>query len=176
MQRVHASAAAPEVVVDYAHTPDALDRVLGVLDSLRKEAPAKGLEPATRRLTGRLICIFGCGGDRDPTKREPMGRAVAKWADVAVVTTDNARTEDPAAIAQAILPGLEGAKAVVVELDRARAIADAIARAKAGDVLLIAGKGHETYQILGGVSRHFDDREEAKRALAVRRTRAGGGT
>jgi UDP-N-acetylmuramoyl-L-alanyl-D-glutamate--2,6-diaminopimelate ligase len=149
------------VVVDYAHTPDALDRVLGALKSLRSG--------------GRLICVFGCGGDRDPSKREPMGRAVAKWADVAVVTTDNPRSEDPAAIAQAILPGLQGAVSAVVELDRARAIADAIARAEAGDVVLIAGKGHETYQIIGTVSRHFDDREEAKSALAARRKRNRGG-
>jgi UDP-N-acetylmuramoyl-L-alanyl-D-glutamate--2,6-diaminopimelate ligase len=150
------------VVVDYAHTPDALERVLGVLDSLRAK--------------GRLICVFGCGGDRDPKKREPMGRAVAKWADVAVVTTDNARSEDPAAIARAILPGLAGAPSVVVELDRARAIADAVAKAEPGDVVLIAGKGHETYQIVGSVSRHFDDREEARRALAARKSRGGGGT
>jgi UDP-N-acetylmuramoyl-L-alanyl-D-glutamate--2,6-diaminopimelate ligase len=150
------------VVVDYAHTPDALDRVLAALDSLRRVA-AK-----------RLICVFGCGGDRDPSKREPMGRAVAKWADVAVVTTDNARSEDPAAIARAILPGLAGAPNVVVELDRARAITDAIAQAKAGDVVLIAGKGHETYQIVGGETRHFDDREEARRALGERHKRAGG--
>jgi UDP-N-acetylmuramoyl-L-alanyl-D-glutamate--2,6-diaminopimelate ligase len=149
------------VVVDYAHTPDALDRVLGALDSLRSK--------------GRLICVFGCGGDRDPSKRAPMGQAVAKWADVAVVTTDNPRSEDPAAIAQAILPGLASAASVIVELDRARAIADAIARAAAGDVVLIAGKGHETYQLVDGVSRHFDDREEAKRALAARRERPAGG-
>ena len=168
------------VVVDYAHTPDALDRVLGALDSLRKQAgdwaPPPGQTSPTARPKGRLICVFGCGGDRDPTKREPMGRAVAKWADVAVVTTDNARSEDPSAIAQAILPGLAGAANVVVELDRARAIADAIARAAPGDMVLIAGKGHETYQIVGNVSRHFDDREEAKSALAARRKhRAGGG-
>jgi UDP-N-acetylmuramoyl-L-alanyl-D-glutamate--2,6-diaminopimelate ligase len=150
------------VAVDYAHTPDALDSVLAVLDSLRRAA------------AGRLVCVFGCGGDRDPSKREPMGRAVAKWADVAVVTTDNARSEDPAAIARAILPGLVGAPKVVVELDRTRAIADTILQAKAGDVLLIAGKGHETYQIVGGVTRHFDDREEARRALAERQKRAGG--
>jgi UDP-N-acetylmuramoyl-L-alanyl-D-glutamate--2,6-diaminopimelate ligase len=93
---------------------------------------------------------------------------------IAVVTTDNARSEDPAAIAKAILPGLAGAPSVVVELDRARAIAAAIAQAKSGDLLLIAGKGHETYQIAGGETRHFDDREEARRALAERRKRAGG--
>jgi UDP-N-acetylmuramoyl-L-alanyl-D-glutamate--2,6-diaminopimelate ligase len=101
-----------------------------------------------------------------------MGRAVAKWADVAIVTTDNARSEDPAAIAKAITPGLVGAASVVVELDRARAIARAVAEATPGDVLLIAGKGHETYQIVGGATRHFDDREEARRALATRRQMA----
>jgi UDP-N-acetylmuramoyl-L-alanyl-D-glutamate--2,6-diaminopimelate ligase len=160
------------VVVDYAHTPDALDRVLSALDTLRNKADRRA--PGSERSTGRLICVFGCGGDRDPSKREPMGHAVAKWADVAVVTTDNARSEDPSAIAQAILPGLTGIASVVVELDRARAIASAIARAEAGDVVLIAGKGHETYQIVGNVSRHFDDREEARRALLARRKRAEG--
>jgi UDP-N-acetylmuramoyl-L-alanyl-D-glutamate--2,6-diaminopimelate ligase len=98
-----------------------------------------------------------------------MGRAVANWADIAVVTTDNPRTEDPGAIARAILPGLEGARAVIVELDRERAIGDAIAGARPGDVVLIAGKGHETYQIVGSVMRHFDDREQARAALRRRR-------
>jgi UDP-N-acetylmuramoyl-L-alanyl-D-glutamate--2,6-diaminopimelate ligase len=154
------------VVVDYAHTPDALERVLEALDSLRRAR--RGGPP-----NGRLVCVFGCGGDRDPSKRVPMGRAVAQWADVAVVTTDNPRSEDPAAIAHAILPGLAGAPEVVVELDRERAIARSVAQAQPGDVLLIAGKGHETYQIVGGVSRHFDDREEARRALAARRQTTG---
>jgi len=147
------------VVVDYAHTPDALERVLATLKLLRPTASAGA----------RLICVFGCGGDRDPNKRAPMGRAVAAWADVAVVTTDNPRTEDPAAIVDAILPGLEGARAVVVELDRGRAIADAIDGARPGDVVLIAGKGHETYQIVGEKILHFDDREQARAALARRR-------
>ncbi len=151
------------VVVDYAHTPDALDRALSALTVLREGATS----------AGRLICVFGCGGDRDPSKREPMGRAVARWADIAVVTTDNPRTEDPEQIAHAILPGLAHARAVVVELDRERAIAGAIAGARAGDVVLIAGKGHETYQIVGNVARHFDDREQARAALA--RRRSGGG-
>jgi len=152
------------VLVDYAHTPDALERVLSSLATLRDEA----------RGSGRLICVFGCGGDRDPGKRVLMGRAVAKWADVAVVTTDNSRSEDPADIAEAILPGLEGARAIVVELDRARAIAAAVADAHQGDVVLIAGKGHETYQIIGSETRHFDDREEAKKALLARRQARGG--
>ncbi|MET0594943.1 MAG: UDP-N-acetylmuramoyl-L-alanyl-D-glutamate--2,6-diaminopimelate ligase [Polyangiaceae bacterium] len=164
------------VAVDYAHTPDALDRVLSALDSLRSGAVNQRVassSPGAGGQTSRIVCVFGCGGDRDPSKREPMGRAVAKWADVAVVTTDNARSEDPAAIARAILPGLAGAKEVVVELDRARAIEAAIAKARPGDVVLIAGKGHETYQIVGGETKHFDDREEARRALAARRKRGG---
>ena len=152
------------VVVDYAHTPDALERALSTLKLLR---PA-GSSPR------RLICVFGCGGDRDPQKRAPMGRAVAALADVAVVTNDNPRSEDPAAIVDAILPGLEGARAVVVELDRRRAIAGAIQGARAGDVVLVAGKGHETYQIVGDEIRHFDDREEVRAALAERRKKGGG--
>jgi UDP-N-acetylmuramoyl-L-alanyl-D-glutamate--2,6-diaminopimelate ligase len=151
------------VVVDYAHTPDALERVLSTLATLRKGSGGN-----------RLICVFGCGGDRDPSKRAPMGRAVAQWADIAVVTSDNPRSEDPAAIVEAIQPGLAGARAVVVELDRGKAIAGAIAGARAGDIVLIAGKGHETYQILGDVTRHFDDREEAREALARRRAGKGG--
>jgi UDP-N-acetylmuramoyl-L-alanyl-D-glutamate--2,6-diaminopimelate ligase len=151
------------VVVDYAHTPDALERVLSTITTLRKSGAGS-----------RLICVFGCGGDRDPSKRAPMGRAVATWADIAVVTSDNPRSEDPAAIVEAIQPGLEGARAVVVELDRGKAIASAIAGARSGDIVVIAGKGHETYQIVGDVTRHFDDREEAKEALARRRAAKGG--
>jgi UDP-N-acetylmuramoyl-L-alanyl-D-glutamate--2,6-diaminopimelate ligase len=146
------------VFVDYAHTPDALDRVLSALKPIAS--------------TGRLVCVFGCGGDRDPKKRGPMGAAVAKWADVAVVTTDNPRTEDAASIVRAIMPGLAGASCEVrVELDRRKAIEEAIGSARAGDVVLIAGKGHETYQIVGTTKRHFDDREEARRALSARNER-----
>ncbi|HEY3594124.1 MAG TPA: UDP-N-acetylmuramoyl-L-alanyl-D-glutamate--2,6-diaminopimelate ligase, partial [Polyangiaceae bacterium] len=143
------------VVVDYAHTPDALERAL---TTLRELAGAR-----------RLVCIFGCGGDRDPQKRAPMGRAVARLADVAVVTNDNPRSESPKVIADAVLGGLGTARAVVVELDRARAIADTIRGVQSGDVILIAGKGHETYQIIGDQKTPFDDRQHARLALAARR-------
>jgi UDP-N-acetylmuramoyl-L-alanyl-D-glutamate--2,6-diaminopimelate ligase len=148
------------VLVDYAHTPDALSRVLhGV----------RGFG------SGRTLCVFGCGGDRDPLKRPLMGEAVGQLADVAIVTNDNPRSEDPRAIADAILPGLAGGKAeVVVELDRRRAIERAVLDAAPGDVVLVAGKGHEPYQIIGATTLPFDDREEARRALALRRARRQG--
>ena len=143
------------VAVDYAHTPDALARVLKAVRALG---------------TGRVLCVFGCGGDRDPKKRAPMGEAVGRGADQAYVTSDNPRREAPAAIVDAILPGLRAASATYeVELDRALAIEKAILAAAPGDVVLIAGKGHEDYQIVGDQKRHFDDREEARRALALRR-------
>jgi UDP-N-acetylmuramoyl-L-alanyl-D-glutamate--2,6-diaminopimelate ligase len=143
------------VLVDYAHTPDALARVLG----------------AVREVTeGRIFCVFGCGGDRDPTKRAPMGSRVGQLADVAIVTSDNPRTEDPVAIAAAVAEGVRSAgKEPVVELDRRRAIAWAVRSATAGDVVLVAGKGHEDYQLVGTVKYPFDDRTEARRALAMRR-------
>jgi UDP-N-acetylmuramoyl-L-alanyl-D-glutamate--2,6-diaminopimelate ligase len=145
------------VVVDYAHTPDALARVLSAVRALGE---------------GRVLCVFGCGGDRDPQKRAPMGEAVGRGADHAYVTSDNPRSEEPRAIVDAILPGLSRAAASFeVELDRARAIEHAILSAAPGDVVLIAGKGHEDYQIVGAEKRHFDDREEARRALALRRAR-----
>ncbi|MFI5299572.1 MAG: UDP-N-acetylmuramoyl-L-alanyl-D-glutamate--2,6-diaminopimelate ligase, partial [Polyangiales bacterium] len=148
------------VLVDYAHTPDALDRALAALRPLTK---------------GRLVCVFGCGGDRDATKRGPMGRAVLHGADLAIVTSDNPRTEDPRAIVEQILDGLgefdrialheldRRDRGVAVELDRATAISESIAHARAGDVVLIAGKGHEDYQIIGTDKRRFDDLEEAQR-------------
>jgi UDP-N-acetylmuramoyl-L-alanyl-D-glutamate--2,6-diaminopimelate ligase len=147
------------VLVDYAHTPDALFRVL-------ESARALG--------AGRIICVFGCGGDRDPKKRPLMGEAVGRGADVAFVTNDNPRSEDPAAIAREILPGLAGGRArFEVELDRRRAIERAVAEAEPGDVVLIAGKGHEPYQIIGSVTHAFDDRDEARRSLSIRRARRG---
>jgi UDP-N-acetylmuramoyl-L-alanyl-D-glutamate--2,6-diaminopimelate ligase len=144
------------VLVDYAHTPDALMRVLAAL------------EPAS----GRIWCVFGCGGDRDPGKRFPMGRAVGQRAFFAIVTNDNPRSEVPERIAEAVVEGLRAVGGrYEVNLDRARAIDQAVSQAGPGDVVLIAGKGHETYQIMGGVTLPFDDRQEARRALAERRAR-----
>jgi UDP-N-acetylmuramoyl-L-alanyl-D-glutamate--2,6-diaminopimelate ligase len=157
------------VLVDYAHTPDALARVLDAARAARGE--------------GRLACVFGCGGDRDPTKREPMGEAAGARADIAVVTSDNPRTERPEAIAEPVIRGVAGAglprvepgelglvdRGYVVELDRERAIHLAIANARPGDVVLVCGKGHEDYQIVGTEKRPFDDRAVARAALARRR-------
>jgi UDP-N-acetylmuramoyl-L-alanyl-D-glutamate--2,6-diaminopimelate ligase len=155
------------VVVDYAHTPDALERLL---DALR---------PLT---TGALVTVFGCGGDRDRTKRPIMGEAAARRSDVVVLTSDNPRTEDPARILADAEAGIRragmapiaapapGARGYVVEADRRRAIALAIGLARPGDVVVVAGKGHEDYQIVGTVKHHLDDREEVRAALA----RSGG--
>jgi UDP-N-acetylmuramoyl-L-alanyl-D-glutamate--2,6-diaminopimelate ligase len=154
------------VLVDYAHTPDALARVL---DAARVALIGAG--------GARLWCVFGCGGDRDRAKRAPMGEAVARRADVAVVTSDNPRTEDPAAIALAVIDGVRRAGVEpIVEPDRRRAIAFAVGAASPGDVVVLAGKGHETYQQFGNVKQPFDDRVEARRALEARRgARALGG-
>jgi len=148
------------VLVDYAHTPDALARAL---DAVRAVA------------SGRVWCVFGCGGDRDRAKREPMGEAVGRRADVAIVSNDNPRTEDPRAIADAVVSGVRAAgKEPIVELDRRKAIERAVRSACRGDVVLIAGKGHEDYQIVGTVKHAFDDRIEARRALLDRRGAGGG--
>jgi murE/murF fusion protein len=143
-----------DIFVDYAHTPDALRNVL------------LALRPLTAR---RLICVFGCGGDRDPTKRPKMGAEVTELADLAVVTSDNPRTEDPRAIIDQILPAVP--KPFFVDPDRRVAIRAAIAEATPGDVVCIAGKGHEDYQILGTTKVHFDDREEAAAAASEREVR-----
>ncbi|WP_394843093.1 UDP-N-acetylmuramoyl-L-alanyl-D-glutamate--2,6-diaminopimelate ligase [Pendulispora brunnea] len=145
------------VLVDYAHTPDALARVL---ESVRKVSSDGS----------RLVCIFGCGGDRDPKKRGPMGQAVAEGADLGIITSDNPRTEDPAEIARPVEEAMRAAGAsYVVELDRARAIRDTILGARPGDIIVVAGKGHEDYQIIGTEKRPFDDRVESRNALAERR-------
>jgi UDP-N-acetylmuramoyl-L-alanyl-D-glutamate--2,6-diaminopimelate ligase len=147
---------APLVVVDYAHTPDALDKVLSALRA--------AVVP-----DGELVCVFGCGGDRDRGKRPEMGRVAAQLADRVIVTSDNPRGEDPEAIASEVVHGIRdtGKRRYGVELDRGAAIAMAIREAKAGDVVLLAGKGHETYQEAGGVRTPFLDAEHAVRALAV---------
>jgi len=148
------------VLVDYAHTPDALERVLA---AVRKITPAE------------VACVFGCGGDRDPDKRPKMGAAVGHGAARAILTSDNQRSEDPRAIAAAVEAGLRtGTARYTVELDRAAAIEAAVLEARPGDSVLLAGKGHEPYQIIGAEKRAFDDRVEARRALAKRRARRQG--
>ncbi len=144
---------APTVVVDYAHTPDALENVLL---TLREATQASG---------GRVICVFGCGGDRDRGKRPMMGRVAARFADVSIVTSDNPRSEEPQAIIADICVGMEGECQVIEE--RARAIAQSIAKARTNDVVLIAGKGHEDYQEIKGVRQPFSDSELAQRALSM---------
>jgi UDP-N-acetylmuramoyl-L-alanyl-D-glutamate--2,6-diaminopimelate ligase len=139
-----------QVLVDYAHTPDALTRAL---EAVRAMKPRK------------LVCVFGCGGDRDRGKRPLMGAAAVRGADEVVLTSDNPRSEDPATIVREIEAGTRGAPNVRSVLDRAEAIAIAIEGLRDGDALLIAGKGHETYQILGDRTIPFDDREVARGAL-----------
>lgn len=155
LEPVEAGESGPRVFVDYAHTPDALERVL---TALREQFSAPGT---------RLICVFGAGGDRDRGKRAPMGAAVGRLADLAVLTSDNPRSEDPAQIAHEVLEGLRPvAREHALELDRRAAIALALARARRGDVVLIAGKGHETGQTIGANVEPFDDREVARELLA----------
>ncbi|NJR21988.1 MAG: UDP-N-acetylmuramoyl-L-alanyl-D-glutamate--2,6-diaminopimelate ligase [Richelia sp. CSU_2_1] len=146
-------------IVDYAHTPDSLENLL------------KAARPF---ISGKMICVFGCGGDRDRTKRPKMGRIAAELADIAVVTSDNPRTEDPQRILQDILTGIPASVTPTVTADRAAAIRTAILNAKPGDGVLIAGKGHEDYQILGTEKVHFDDREQAREALKARMNGVGG--
>jgi UDP-N-acetylmuramoyl-L-alanyl-D-glutamate--2,6-diaminopimelate ligase len=163
MERVAADGErAPVVLVDYAHTPDAVEKVLRTVRTLTQ---------------GRLYAVFGCGGDRDRTKRPRMAEAVARHADRAVLTSDNPRTEDPRAILAEVEQGLGGMRRVdparladaeqgyAALLDRREAIELAIQSARPGDTVVIAGKGHEDYQIVGKEKLPFDDREEARRAL-----------
>ena len=146
----------PLVAVDYAHTPDALEKAL------------RALQPAARQRQGKLWCVFGCGGDRDNSKRPLMGRAAQANADGVFVTSDNPRSEVPESIIDRILVGMQAGEALHVQADRAAAIAQAIARADARDVVLIAGKGHEDYQETKGVRHPFSDMAEAHKALAAR--------
>ncbi|MEE7560498.1 UDP-N-acetylmuramyl-tripeptide synthetase, partial [Xanthomonas sp. Kuri4-2] len=150
MNRLGGDGARPLVVIDYAHTPDALEQAL---DNLRGH------------LHGRLVCVFGCGGERDSGKRPQMAAIAERAADEVIVTDDNPRGEDGDRIVADILAGFAEAGAVTVQRDRAAAIAAAIAQAGADDIVLIAGKGHEPYQEIAGVRHAFDDTEVAARAL-----------
>ncbi|MBC7950749.1 MAG: UDP-N-acetylmuramoyl-L-alanyl-D-glutamate--2,6-diaminopimelate ligase [Rhodospirillaceae bacterium] len=147
LQKVAETITGAPVYVDYAHTPDALETVLGAL----------------RPHAARLIVVFGCGGDRDPGKRPQMGAIAARLADIAIVTDDNPRSEDPALIRRAILTAAP--KALEIG-DRAGAIRHAVGLAQAGDVVVLAGKGHEAGQIVGAVTLTFDDADEARKAVA----------
>jgi UDP-N-acetylmuramoyl-L-alanyl-D-glutamate--2,6-diaminopimelate ligase len=142
---------APLAVIDYAHTPDALEKAL---TTLRETATARG---------GKLICVFGCGGDRDPGKRPLMGAIAERLADRVLITSDNPRSEDPDAIIAAIAAGMKAKPEI--ELDRARAISKAFGAADCRDVVLIAGKGHEPYQEIAGVRHPFSDLDHARIAL-----------
>jgi UDP-N-acetylmuramoyl-L-alanyl-D-glutamate--2,6-diaminopimelate ligase len=142
-------------LIDFAHTPDALETVLSTLRPL---------------VSGRLIVVFGAGGDRDRGKRPTMGRVVTRLADLAVVTSDNPRTEDPDRIIDDVLVGMEGAS-FLRETDRRKAIALALAEAREGDLVVLAGKGHESYQVLGREKHPFDEKAIVREAMA----RLGGG-
>ena len=154
----------PLVAIDYAHTPDALEKVLL---ALRGVAHSRG---------GQLWCLFGCGGDRDTSKRPLMAAAAQKNADRLVVTSDNPRSENPEVIIGHILEGLTRGDSVHVQSDRALAIAQTVAFAQPGDVVLLAGKGHETYQDVHGVRQPFSDLQHAQAALDVRRVNCAGVT
>ena len=139
------------IFIDYAHTPDALNNVLALLNHLKK---------------GRLIVVFGCGGDRDITKRPVMGGIATDHADLAIITSDNPRSEDPLRIIEDIKKGINGKPHKVIE-NRKDAIFEAVRLAGENDVLLVAGKGHEDYQIIGNNRYHFSDREVIEEALSV---------
>ncbi|OHD53689.1 MAG: hypothetical protein A2Y33_07140 [Spirochaetes bacterium GWF1_51_8] len=152
MERVHTSGDF-DVFIDYAHSPDGL---INLLQTMRKVVPSGG----------RVITLFGAGGDRDRTKRPLMGKAASEYSDIVIVTSDNPRTEDPDMIIRDILPGVEGrAKEYTVEPDRLTAIRKAIDLARPKDVIVVAGKGHEDYQIVGKIKHHFSDREEVETYL-----------
>lgn len=139
-------------IVDYAHTPDALQNVIDTINDIR--TPKQ-----------RLLVVCGCGGDRDSTKRPEMGLIASREADVAILTSDNPRTEDPEQILDQMMQGVEPQSQTLRITDRAQAIRTAVVMAQAGDVILIAGKGHETYQIVGHERLHFDDREQVAAAF-----------
>jgi UDP-N-acetylmuramoyl-L-alanyl-D-glutamate--2,6-diaminopimelate ligase len=147
---------APLVVVDYAHTPDALENALSAL------------RPVADARAGALWCVFGCGGDRDAGKRPAMGAIAMQGADLVIVTSDNPRTERPESIIAQILAGMSTQRAPRVLMDRAQAIAEAVTQATERDVVLIAGKGHESTQEIGGQKFEFSDKDHARLALLAR--------
>jgi UDP-N-acetylmuramoyl-L-alanyl-D-glutamate--2,6-diaminopimelate ligase len=133
------------VIIDYAHSPDGLENILRTLNEIKR---------------GRLITVFGCGGDRDKAKRPIMGRIASELSDISIITSDNPRSEEPEQIVNQIVVGTKGSKnTIFVEVDRIKAIEMALKKAKEGDIVLLAGKGHETYQILNTGKIHFDERE-----------------
>lgn len=142
----------PLCIVDYAHTPDGLENIL---------TAARLMTPKDRK----LICVFGCGGDRDPTKRPKMGKIAEDLSDIVIVTSDNPRSEDPKQIISDILSGIKNTSNIIVETDRKAAIETAVKKANKNDVIVIAGKGHEDYQILKDKTIHFDDREVVMKLL-----------
>jgi UDP-N-acetylmuramoyl-L-alanyl-D-glutamate--2,6-diaminopimelate ligase len=158
LQRVQGGDDQPEVVVDYAHTPDALEKVL---TALRPLAQVRG---------GALHCVFGCGGNRDPGKRPQMGALAARGAERVVITSDNPRQEPPQVIIEQILAGVPAdlRQRVTTQVDRRRAIEAALRSAAPADVVLIAGKGHEDYQEIGGLRLPFSDVATATEALKAR--------
>lgn len=152
-----------KVIVDYAHTPDGLENIMAVARELKRKSRNKK--------KNKIVTVFGCGGDRDKGKRPVMGGVVFKYSDISIVTSDNPRTENADQIIKDIMVGIkpcfwQKSKQVLIEKDRARAIKKAVSLSGAGDVVILAGKGHETYQIIGEKRIHFDDREEARKALA----------
>lgn len=153
LERIDGGPDAPTVLVDYAHTPDALARV------------TRTLRPLANAGGGQLVVVFGCGGGRDRGKRAPMARAVEETAHLAIVTSDNPRDEPPQAILAEVLAGFRRPAGVRAIEDRRAAIRAAIAAAGPRDVVLLAGKGHETTQVIAGVATPFDDREVARAEL-----------
>ena len=141
-------------IVDYAHTPDALQNVIGTINEIRKKDQ-------------RLYVVVGCGGNRDATKRPEMAKIAVDGSDMAVLTSDNPRLEEPGAIIEQMKSGLEPSARYLAITDRREAIKAAVALARPGDIILVAGKGHETYQDVGGVKHHFDDREEVRAAFGT---------
>ncbi len=154
MEKIKVADDQPLVVVDYAHTPDGLEKALSTLRYF---------------VSGKVWCVFGCGGDRDRGKRSTMGAIASELADVVVITSDNPRNENPEQIIADIISGISNKTSMLIESDRSNAIRKAVSESLAGDIVLIAGKGHEDYQLIGTQKITFDDRDVAKKALFMRK-------